>query len=165
VRPRNIVVPRRQAKNALHYLAQIISTISGQDDPLMSPTPATDLAPPNSYADNLATYGEQAEGAFERNTTRAMLSDQRLFGAYCDKVGATAMPAAPATVTGFIRAMAEAGRKPASIRRYLATIAHVHRAARAGPDQGQRRDARHADDAQAKGALPVAGRAVQARAR
>jgi site-specific recombinase XerD len=93
----------------------------------------TDLALPNSYADNLTEYAEQAEGAFERNTTRAMLSDQRLFDAYCDKAGVSPLPAAAKTVTGFIRAMAEAGRKPASIRRYVSTIAHVHRAAQA-PD-------------------------------
>lgn len=97
----------------------------------MSLLPSTDLTLPNSYADNLTEYEEQAKGAFERNTTRAMLSDQRLFAAYCDQASAVAMPATARTVTGFIRAMAEAGRKPASIRRYVSTIAHVHRAAKA----------------------------------
>src|ERR1700690_3054867 len=96
----------------------------------MTPMTRTDLALPDTLADNLSEYADQAAGAFEPNTKRAMLSDQRLFGAYCEKVGAAPMPAAARTVADFVRAMAETGRKPASIRRYVSTIAHVHRAAK-----------------------------------
>jgi site-specific recombinase XerD len=100
---------------------------------MTKPPPATDLALPTTYVGNLTEYDGLAEGAFEPNTKRAMVADQRLFAAYCDQMGAAPMPATAKTVMGFVRAMAEAGRRPASIRRYVATIAHVHRAAKA-PD-------------------------------
>ena len=89
-------------------------------------TPSTVLAA------NLAAYAAQAEGAFSPNTLRALLADQRVFGAFCDQHGVTDLPATPATVAAFVRAMA-ATKKPATIRRYLASIAHKHRAAQA-PD-------------------------------
>lgn len=40
------------------------------------------------------------------------------------------LPASPATVAAFIEACGEAGKKPATVRRYLATIACAHRAAK-----------------------------------
>ncbi len=85
-----------------------------------------------ALADNLAAYAAQAEGAFSPNTLRAMLADQRVFGAFCDQHGVTELPATPETVAAFVRAMA-AEKKPATIRRYLASVAHKHRAAQA-PD-------------------------------
>jgi integrase len=40
------------------------------------------------------------------------------------------LPAAPSTVAAFIESCGEAGKKPATVRRYLATIACAHRAAK-----------------------------------
>jgi len=88
------------------------------------PKPTT----PTALAATLATYAAQAEGAFSPNTLRALLADQRVFGAFCDQHGVPELPATPATVAAFVRAMA-AAKKPATIRRYLASISHKHRAA------------------------------------
>lgn len=92
------------------------------------PKPATSTA----LADNHETYAAQAAGAFSSNTERAMLADQRVFLAFCDQHGVAELPATPQTVATFVKAMA-AEKKPATIRRYLASIAHKHRAAQA-PD-------------------------------
>jgi integrase len=40
------------------------------------------------------------------------------------------VPATPATVAAFVEAYREAGRKPATIRRYLTTVALAHRVAK-----------------------------------
>jgi integrase len=40
------------------------------------------------------------------------------------------LPASPSTVAAFVEARGEAGKKPATLRRYLATIACAHRAAK-----------------------------------
>jgi len=90
------------------------------------PKPITSTA----LATNLAAYAALAADAFSPNTLRALLADQRVFGAFCDQHGVTDLPATPATVAAFVRAMA-ATKKPASIRRYLSSIAHKHRAAQA----------------------------------
>lgn len=94
--------------------------------------PPAKPAPPTVLAANLASYAAQAEGAFAPNTIRALLADQRVFGAFCDQHGVTDLPATPATVAAFVRSMA-ATKKPSTIRRYLASISHKHRAAQA-PD-------------------------------
>ena len=85
-------------------------------------------APSTALATNLANYAAQAEGAFSPNTLRALLADQRVFGAFCDQHGVTDLPATPATVARFVKSMATE-KKPSTIRRYLASISHKHRAA------------------------------------
>jgi hypothetical protein len=45
------------------------------------------------------------------------------------------LPAEPTTVVGFVDAQAEL-KSPATVRRYIATIAHMHRAAGLAPDTG-----------------------------
>jgi hypothetical protein len=51
------------------------------ENPMNKLVTATDPILSATLADNLAAYAEQAEGAFEANTKRAMQSDQRLFAA------------------------------------------------------------------------------------
>jgi len=81
-----------------------------------------------AIADRLADYARQADGAFSENTARAIRADTAVFAAWCAERGLGTLPAAPETVSALIDAMAE-GRKPATIRRYVASIAHMHRAA------------------------------------
>jgi hypothetical protein len=50
-----------------------------------------------------------------------------LFSAWCTDAGLRHMPAAAATVAAFIDAQAAAGKAPASIKRYTASIAAYHR--------------------------------------
>ncbi len=79
---------------------------------------------------NLAAYAEQARGALSPNTERAIRADTATFTAWCSERGARSLPAKPATVADFIDAMADQ-KAPATVRRYVSSIAHMHRAARA----------------------------------
>jgi integrase len=78
---------------------------------------------------NLARYAKDAQGAFAPNTVRALRADTAVFTAWCDTAGVPALPAASQTVADFIDAMRTASKRPATIRRYVSSIAHLHRAA------------------------------------
>ncbi len=75
------------------------------------------------------------EGAFSANTKRALKADLRIYTAWCAEEGREALPATPDTVAAFVDAMA-ATRAPATVRRYVASIAMAHRAT--GSPEAQR---------------------------
>ena len=79
------------------------------------------------FADRLGAFVRAARGAFSANTERALRSDLAIYGGWCAAQGLSALPASPETVAGFIDAMA-AMRAPATVRRYVASIAVAHRA-------------------------------------
>ena len=62
------------------------------------------------------------------NTRRALRADLAVYGDWCHGHGLAALPAEPATVAAFVDAMADS-RAPATVRRYVASIAVVHRGA------------------------------------
>ncbi|MYD94472.1 MAG: tyrosine-type recombinase/integrase [Chloroflexi bacterium] len=68
-----------------------------------------------------------ARGAISANTERALRSDLGIYAAWCGAYGLAAVPASPTTVAAFIDAMA-AVRAPATVRRYVASVAAAHRA-------------------------------------
>lgn len=70
-----------------------------------------------------------AEGAYSANTLRAQKADGAIFQAFCESRGAPYLPADPKTIREFIDDRVKAGKKPATIKRYVATIARVHIAA------------------------------------
>jgi integrase len=70
-----------------------------------------------------------AEGAYSPNTLRAQKSDGAIFQAFCESRGESYLPADPKTIRGFIEECVKAGKKPATIKRYVATIARAHIAA------------------------------------
>ena len=78
---------------------------------------------------NLARYAAEAQGAFAPNTVRALRADTAVFTAWCTSAGVPALPASPQGVADFIDAMRAAGKRPATIRRYVSSVAHLHRAA------------------------------------
>jgi integrase len=71
-----------------------------------------------------------AEGAYSPNTLRAQKADGAIFQAFCEGRGVSYLPADPMTIREFIEYSVKAGKKPATIKRYVATIARVHVAAR-----------------------------------
>src|ERR1041384_1269693 len=71
---------------------------------------------------------EYAQESRAAATRRAYLSDFTSFEAWCAKHGLPSMPAAPATVAVYLSALADQGRKAATIMRALTGIAHAHRA-------------------------------------
>src|ERR1700719_3880058 len=78
---------------------------------------------------DLLEWQAMAQGAYSANTLRAQKADGAIFQAYCESVGEAFLPANPHTVREFIAAQLKAGKKPATIQRYVATIARVHIAA------------------------------------
>lgn len=85
---------------------------------------ATEVA----IVDRLVTYADQAAGAFADNTVRAIKSDTDLFRAWCADRGLASLPALASTVRTYVDASAEL-HSVATIRRRMASIAHMHRAA------------------------------------
>ena len=79
--------------------------------------------------DQLAAYFEAARGAFSRNTERALKADVEIFASWCRQHVLAALPASAATVVAFIDDMARV-KAPATVRRYVSSIATVHKALR-----------------------------------
>ena len=95
--------------------------------------------PPRACADDtdwdlFAACAKTARGTLSANTERAMRSDLAIYAAWCTERGVPALPASAETIAAFVDAMAKA-RAPATVRRYVASIA----AARTGPSDGRRR--------------------------
>ena len=78
-------------------------------------------------ADRIGSCLEAARGAVSDNTERARRADLGIYAAWCEERALQALPAKPATIAAFIDAMG-AVRAPATVRRYLASIAAAHRA-------------------------------------
>jgi integrase len=103
--------------------------VSSQDSEF-EPKP---IAPRALLQGPLATLLEwqgMAEGAYSRNTLRAQKADGAIFQVFCESSGEPYLPADPKTIRAFIEHCVKAGKKPATIRRYVATIARVHVAAK-----------------------------------
>jgi site-specific recombinase XerD len=69
---------------------------------------------------------EFAENAKATASRRAYASDWQDFAAWCAARGATALPATPAMVCGYISTLAHSGLKASTLGRRIAAIAHVH---------------------------------------
>jgi integrase len=78
----------------------------------------------------LLEWQAMAEGAYSPNTLRAQKADGAIFQAFCEEQGKSYLPADPMTIRAFIEHSVKAGKKPATIKRYVATIARVHVAAK-----------------------------------
>ena len=90
------------------------------------------VAPPAVVQGPLAALLEwqaMAEGAYSPNTLRAQKADGAIFQAFCESRVAPYLPADPTTIRAFIEDRMQADKKPATIKRYVATIARAHIAA------------------------------------
>jgi site-specific recombinase XerD len=76
-------------------------------------------------------------GAYSPATERAYRADWTSFESWCQRQGLTTLPALPATVAAYLRAESDAGRAVATVRRRVATIALVHRAAGLANQSGE----------------------------
>jgi integrase len=81
-------------------------------------------------AASVRDWWDSAQRAFPANTLRAWRSDWQVYDVFCAGRGATTVPASAVTVAAFVDACGETGKKPATIRRYLTTIALAHRVAK-----------------------------------
>ena len=80
-------------------------------------------------ADPLAAYLEATGGAFSRNTERALRSDLQVFETWCREQCRAPFPADAATVVAFVDEMGRV-KRPATVRRYVSSIATLHRVLR-----------------------------------
>ena len=76
---------------------------------------------------NSGHFVQTARSAFSSNTERAVRSDLGIYADWCAQRGKRALPANAETIADFVDAMAEI-RAPATVRRYVASIAIAHRA-------------------------------------
>ncbi len=88
-----------------------------------------ELVPATRVEEPVDAYFEAARGAFSRNTERALRSDVQVFRTWCREKVRTAFPASAATVAAFIDEMGRI-KTPATVRRYVSSIATVHKALR-----------------------------------
>ena len=76
----------------------------------------------------LREYAQDARNAFAENTILVMERDLRKFSVWCANRKVSALLANPDIVRDYVDWCAET-LKPATVSRYLASIAHLHRAA------------------------------------
>ena len=81
-----------------------------------------------AIADRLVEHAQDARGAYAPNTERALRADVAIYTGWCASVGHVALPGSFETVAAFVDAMAEV-KKPATVRRYVSSVATFHRAA------------------------------------
>jgi integrase len=81
-------------------------------------------------ANAVREWWSSAQRVYPVNTLRAWRADWFIYAAFCETQGVTTVPATPATVAAFVDACGEGNKKPATVRRYLTTIALAHRVAK-----------------------------------
>jgi site-specific recombinase XerD len=86
----------------------------------------TAVQPTKMPLERLREWQGMAEGAYSANTLRAQKADGAIFQAFCEGRGDSFLPADPATIRAFIEHEVKAGKKPATVRRYIATIGRAH---------------------------------------
>ena len=93
-------------------------------------TNPADVVPADGFeiARRLEAHARAARGALANQTRRALASDSRIWSAWCAERNISALPAEPTAVVAFVDGQGEI-KSPATVRRYVATIAHMHRAA------------------------------------
>jgi len=79
--------------------------------------------------ERLVEWDAMAQRAYASNTMRAQKADGAIFQAYCEANGSAFFPADPKIIRAFIEDCIRQQKKPATIRRYAATIARAHVAA------------------------------------
>ena len=81
-----------------------------------------------AVASALARHAHAARGAYASNTERALRADTAVFTAWCAEAGLVSLPAAPDTIVAFVD-YSSGTKAPATVRRYVSSIATFHRAA------------------------------------
>jgi integrase len=84
------------------------------------------MQPAERPLERLREWQGMAEGAYSANTLRAQQADGAIFQAFCERRGESFLPADPKTIRAFIEHEVDSGKKPATVRRYIATIGRAH---------------------------------------
>lgn len=75
-------------------------------------------------------WWQRAQGAYPPNTRKAWACDWASFTSFCEISGYCPLPTCPETVAEFVQFCRESAKKPATVQRYLSTIALAHRVAK-----------------------------------
>jgi integrase len=78
-------------------------------------------------AERVKAWWERAQRVYPPNTQKAWRCDWASFISFCGPRGWCPLPATSDTVAAFVVYCRDAGKKPATVRRYLSTIAVAHR--------------------------------------
>lgn len=73
------------------------------------------------------SWWDSARQTYPKNTQRAWAADWVVWANFCREQGFAAAPASVEGLVAFVVASGGLGKKPATVRRYLATIARVHK--------------------------------------
>jgi len=84
----------------------------------------------HTAVERIQNWWERAQHVYPANTQKAWRCDWATFMSFCGPRGCCPLPATPDTVAAFVAYCRNAGRKPATVRRYLSTIAVAHRVAK-----------------------------------
>src|ERR1022692_2956490 len=79
---------------------------------------------------HIREWWERAQGAYPPNTRKAWACDWAVFISFCGSLRVCPLPATPEAVATFVAQCRIEGKKPATVRRYLSTIALAHRVAK-----------------------------------
>jgi site-specific recombinase XerD len=93
----------------------------------------TGVAPTPAITDVLTSARGYAAAEKADATRRAYRSDWADFTSWCERAGVVALPASPATLAGYVAALADTGKKYSTIRRRVAAITYAHRLKRETP--------------------------------
>lgn len=107
-----------------------VAPVPAREDeaPATALVPVAPAAPPAELVERLEEHARDARGAMARGTERALRADSAVFSGWCAAAGRAHLPASPETVAAFVDAMGEE-RAPVTVRRYVSSIATLHRAA------------------------------------
>jgi integrase len=86
------------------------------------------LAP--TAVERIQKWWERAQSAYPPNTRKAWACDWAVFIRFCELGHVCPLPASSETVATFVAQCRIEGKKPATVRRYLSTIALAHRIAK-----------------------------------
>jgi site-specific recombinase XerD len=105
-----------------------VDIVESPSESLAPWTPRTqDLAP---VAARVRVWWERAGRVYPETTKKAWRCDWAVFLSFCESRQAIPLPAVPEIIASFVDACRLEGKKPATIRRYLSTIAFAHRVAK-----------------------------------
>jgi integrase len=83
-----------------------------------------------SAAEKVRVWWERARHVYPLNTQKAWWSDWKVFLEFCQPRGLSPLPVSSENVAAFVSHCREAGKKPATVRRYLSTVVVAHRVAK-----------------------------------
>ncbi len=125
----------RKASTLRRYRSSLVwwHAAAGFANPCAAPGTGTAVAaapvpPDEAILGRLDDYLALAQRAMAPATLRALRADARVFAAWCAARSLPWLPAAPETVQAFVDDLG-ASRRPATVARYLGSIATLHRAA------------------------------------